>query len=170
MHNPNLFLQGFILIIICSMGMIGCAQQEPTESSKIEFEGEKIIKSKEEWAQELSPEAFTVLRERGTERAFTGKYWDSKEDGVYICGGCGLALFSSHTKFRSGTGWPSFYAPIGPSHVGEVVDSSYGMMRTEVICNRCNGHLGHVFPDGPPPTGLRYCINSISLGFKKIDE
>lgn len=157
-------------MIICSIGMTGCAQQEASNKASKAFEGEKIIKSEEEWAQQLSPEAYKVLREQGTERAFTGEYWDNKKEGVYVCGGCGLELFSSDTKFRSGTGWPSFYAPIDSSHVGEVVDSSYGMMRTEVICNRCNGHLGHVFPDGPQPTGLRYCINSVSLGFEKSEE
>ncbi len=124
-----------------------------------------INKSEAEWKAELGDQAYHVLREAGTERAFTGNLWDNKAEGTYLCGGCSLPLFSSQTKFKSGTGWPSFYEPINETNVGEEVDNKFGMTRTEVHCARCGGHLGHVFPDGPKPTGLRYCINSVSLTF-----
>ena len=118
-----------------------------------------------EWIKTLSPEQYEVLRRKGTERAFSGKYYDSKEKGVYRCAGCGNPLFDSDTKFDSGTGWPSYYQPVSADAVETEEDNSYGMIRTEVLCARCGGHLGHVFPDGPEPTGRRYCINSISLDF-----
>ncbi|MBL7809816.1 MAG: peptide-methionine (R)-S-oxide reductase MsrB [Saprospiraceae bacterium] len=127
----------------------------------------KINKSEEEWKNQLSEMAFHVLRKEGTERAFTGKLWDNHQKGTYVCAGCGLPLFSSETKFDSGTGWPSFYQPITKDCIADFEDNSHGMDRTEVECARCGGHQGHVFPDGPPPTGMRYCINSVSLNFVK---
>jgi peptide-methionine (R)-S-oxide reductase len=123
-------------------------------------------KSEQEWRESLSPEQYHILREKGTERAFTGKYWNHKENGAYACAGCGQELFVSGTKFDSGCGWPSFYDAI-PGTIVFTDDNSYGMHRIEVTCAKCGGHLGHVFPDGPEPTGQRYCINSASIDFQK---
>ena len=126
-------------------------------------------KSEEDWKKDLDPDAYRILREKGTERAFTGKYYAHQQDGTYLCAGCGEKLFDSNTKYDSGSGWPSFYEPMNKESVDEILDKSHGMIRTEVACSNCGGHLGHVFSDGPNPTGLRYCINSASLNFKNKD-
>jgi peptide-methionine (R)-S-oxide reductase len=128
---------------------------------------DKVTKSEKDWQKELTPEQYRVLREKGTERAFTGAYVNAKEPGKYLCAGCGAELFSSETKYDSGSGWPSFWAPISESNVATEEDRSLGMRRVEVHCAKCGGHLGHIFDDGPNPTGMRYCINSASLRHEK---
>ena len=129
----------------------------------------KITKTDESWKAQLTPEQFEVCRKKGTEQAFTGIYCDCKDNGTYNCSCCGTKLFSSDTKFDSGTGWPSFYAALEKDRILEKKDNTFGMVRTEILCARCESHLGHLFPDGPRPSGLRYCVNSISLDFKKAE-
>jgi peptide-methionine (R)-S-oxide reductase len=130
----------------------------------------KIVKTDAEWKAQLSPEAYRVLRLKGTERPFSGEFEFHTEKGVYTCGGCGQELFRSDTKFDAGCGWPSFYDALDKSKIKEIADYSHGMVRTEVVCSRCEGHLGHLFDDGPKPTGMRYCINSVFLNFKKAED
>lgn len=139
------------------------------DNSKIN-PNDKVVKTDEEWKKELSPEQFQILRKKGTEYAFTGKFYKHKDKGVYICAGCGNELFTSEQKYDSGCGWPSFYDGIAAGKIKTSLDTSHGTIRTEITCARCDGHLGHVFEDGPNPTGLRYCVNSVSIDFKKKDN
>ena len=156
---PFLLLLGAFLSPACSSKSVA----EPGAFQPARSDA--ITKTDEEWQAELSQEQYRILRQAGTERPFTGKNWNTVEPGTYHCGACGLDLFHSEHKFKSGTGWPSFTQPISDDHVGELNDSTLGMKRTEVLCDRCGGHLGHVFEDGPQPTGLRYCINGDAMDF-----
>ena len=149
----------FIKIIFVLFTTLYAQQEKDNNMSK------KVIKSDAEWATCLTPEEYKILREKGTEMAFTGKYYNHKEDGTYTCAGCDYELFSSETKFDSGTGWPSFYQALDKDRIIEKEDNTLGMTRVEILCARCESHLGHVFNDGPTPPGLRYCVNSVSLDF-----
>lgn len=169
-----------ILTLTLGMAMLACqqvpqaTQNGPSEKKTINQTTMplKDIRSftEEDWKRELTEEEYAILRQKGTERAFTGKYWDTKDQGKYYCKGCGAALFDSESKFDSHCGWPSYFTPISDSSITEQRDLSHGMIRTEVTCSRCGGHLGHVFTDGPAPTGLRYCINSASIHFVPNDK
>lgn len=146
------------------------ARTNVTASATTQTMSNKVTKTEAEWKKTLTPEQYRVLRQKGTERAFTGAYWNTKDKGTYRCAGCGEVLFASDTKYDSGCGWPSFYAPAATNAVSEATDRTLGMVRTEVLCSKCGGHLGHVFDDGPQPTGLRYCINSVSIKFESAAE
>lgn len=161
----------FFNLIVAFSFMTACSQNPSSQTqTQLQDMPGKIEKSDKEWKEQLTPEQYRILREKGTERAFTGAYWDNHEEGIYLCAGCGQELFESDTKFESGSGWPSFYRPADSISVKENLDKSHGMLRSEITCNRCGGHLGHVFNDGPKPTGLRYCINSASLKFEKKQD
>ncbi len=175
----------YTVFILASVILYGCknASQESQKTKPVVMDSNKNINpvysntdtstvdmSNEEWKKSLPADVYHIAREKGTERAFTGKFWDFKDAGTYYCAACGNPLFNSNGKFESNCGWPSFFEPISKGSIIYAPDNSYGMKRTEVMCGRCKAHLGHVFDDGPPPTGLRYCINSVILDFKKARD
>ena len=156
-----------ILLVIFSLAACNGNSQNNQKPKSTMSSSDKVVKTEEEWKKILSPQQYEVLREKGTERPFTGKYYLNTEKGTYVCAACGAELFQSETKFDAGCGWPSFYDVLDSSKVVYTKDNTLGMSRTEITCARCGGHLGHVFDDGPKPTGLRYCINSVSIELKK---
>lgn len=173
------FIRRYACLALAIFGLVSCNQAQQATSSNTDMKVDpvmippgdtlqKVEKTEAEWKAVLTAEEFYVLRKSGTERAFTGDLWDNHEKGTYVCAACGLPLFDSETKFNSGTGWPSFYQPIKQNYVEVGTDTSHGMVRDEVRCARCGGHLGHVFDDGPAPTGLRYCMNSVSMNFVPV--
>jgi peptide-methionine (R)-S-oxide reductase len=169
MNKTGLFAVALSLLAFgCDRSAVVAADKPPEKPAAKEAPDEKVgrvEKTNAEWKKVLTPQQYYVLREKGTERSGSGEYVNNHANGVYACAACGLELFASDTKFESGTGWPSYWKPIAASHVKEITDRDHGMVRTEVTCARCDGHLGHVFTDGPKPTGLRYCMNSVSLKF-----
>ena len=175
-HNPrSRRMLGTVrspLVLVAAMAGQGTDDENGAEmrATKNDVRIVKVRKTEEEWKAELTDDQYQVTRCSATERPFTGRYWDHHQDGTYTCVGCGQELFSSDTKFDSGSGWPSYYKPVDADAVDEIKDISYGVVRTEIVCSRCEAHLGHVFPDGPRPTGQRFCINSASLDFVKVRQ